>query len=112
MGTMTRVILKLSTATTIGFSGWCLGRYSEQQRHLNAEIRDSGTNIVSNVNIKKMPGLPLFGTVSAAVPIQVDTNMGSKLSTTSTRVAEVSYSNRLTLLMRNRVKSFTRNPVR
>lgn len=93
MGTVTRVILKLSAATTIGFSGWCLGRYSEQQRHLNAEIRDSGTNI-SNVNIKKMPGLPLFGTVSAAVPVQVDANMGSKLSTTSTRVAEVSYSNR------------------
>lgn len=89
MGTVTRVILKLSAATTIGFSGWCLGKYSEQQRHLNAEIRDSGTNIISNVNIKKMPGLPVFGTVSAAVPIQVDTNMGSKLSTTSTRVAEI-----------------------
>lgn len=85
-----RIIIKLSTATTIGFSGWYLGKYSEQKRHLNTEIRDSG-NIFSNVNIKEMPGLPLFGTVSAAVPTEFNTEMGSKLSSTATRISEVSY---------------------
>nr|XP_012136813.1 PREDICTED: endonuclease G, mitochondrial isoform X2 [Megachile rotundata] len=39
-----------------------------------------------------MPGLPLFGTVSAAtafVPTETETNMGSNLSATSKRVSEI-----------------------
>lgn len=91
MTIITRIILKLSAATGVGFAGWCLGKFSEQKRHLNADIKNSGSHIISNVNIKEMPGLPLFGTVSAAVPMEVDTNMGSKLSSTATRVSEVSY---------------------
>lgn len=85
-----RIVTKLSTVTTVGFSSWYLGKYSERKRHLNTEIRDS-ENIFSNVNIKEMPGLPLFGTVSAAVPTEFNTEMGSKLSSTATRVSEVSY---------------------
>ncbi|XP_003690946.1 endonuclease G, mitochondrial [Apis florea] len=88
MRVIMRIITKLSTVTTIGFSGWYLGKYSEQKRHLNTEIRDS-ENIFSNVNIKEMPGLPLFGTVSAAVPTEFNTEMGSKLSSTATRISEI-----------------------
>ncbi|CAL7947163.1 unnamed protein product [Xylocopa violacea] len=89
---VTRITVKLSIVTTVGFSGWYLGKYSERKRHLNEEIRNSGSSIFSNVNIKEMPGLPLFGTVSAAtecVPAELESNMGSKLSTTATRVSEI-----------------------
>ncbi|OAD57725.1 Endonuclease G, mitochondrial [Eufriesea mexicana] len=79
-------ILRLSTMATIAASAWYVGKYSEQKQHLNVEKRDSGTIIFSNVNIKEMPGLPLFGTVSAAVPVESTKDMGSSLSS---RVSEI-----------------------
>lgn len=93
MKVFTKVILKVSTLSTVGFGGWYLGKYTEQNRQLNAENGNSGTCILSNINIKQMPGLPLFGTVSAAtsfVPAESETNMGPRLSSTVTRVSEVS----------------------
>ena len=89
---LTRFFLKVSTISTIGLGGWYLGKYSEQKQHLNREIGDSRTSIFSNVDIKGMPGLPLFGTVSAAtafVPAESEINMGSKLSSTAPRVSEI-----------------------
>ncbi|CAK9810875.1 Endonuclease G, mitochondrial [Anthophora quadrimaculata] len=89
MTTITRFIIKLSATTAIGISGFYLGKYSEQ---LNTGKRDSGTSVFSNVNIKEMPGLPLFGTVSAAtayIPKENEIDMGSKLSSTATRVSEI-----------------------
>ncbi|KOC60548.1 Endonuclease G, mitochondrial [Habropoda laboriosa] len=91
MAAITRIVLKFTTATTIGISAFYLGKYSEQ-KHLNLEKRDSGASVFSNVNIKEMPGMPLFGTVSAAtayVPVENETDMGSKLSSTATRVSEI-----------------------
>lgn len=90
---ITRIIFKMSAVTTIGFGGWILGKYSEQKRHLNVAKEDDGLCIFSNTPVKKMPGLPLFGTVSAAtaiVPTETEIDMGSKLSATGKRVSEVS----------------------
>lgn len=81
----------MSAISTIGIGSWYLGKYSEQKRHLNAD-KDVNVLYTSPANIKKMPGLPLFGTVSAAtaiVPTETETNMGSKLSATSKRVSEI-----------------------
>ena len=92
MKVLTTIFLKVSTISTIGLGGWYLGKYSEQKRHLNGEIGDSRKSIFSNVDIKEMPGLPLFGTVSAAtafVPAESEINMGSKLSSTAPRVSEI-----------------------
>ncbi|XP_076232410.1 endonuclease G, mitochondrial [Calliopsis andreniformis] len=91
MKTLTNIILKVSTLSTVGLGGWYLGKYSEKQQ-LNAEKRNNGASIFSNVNIKNMPGLPLFGTVSAAtafVPAESEANMGIKSSSTATRVSEI-----------------------
>ncbi|XP_078036278.1 endonuclease G, mitochondrial [Augochlora pura] len=92
MKVLTKVILNVSTLTTVGFSGWYIGKYSEQKKHLN-EGDECQAGIFSNINIKGMPGLPLFGTVSAAtafVPKEAVTQMGPKLSTsTATRVSEI-----------------------
>lgn len=93
MTRITGVILKFTAATTIGCCGWYLGKYSAEKRHLNAHIGDSRTSVFSNTRIKEMPGLPLFGTVSAAtafVPAESGAGMGSKLSSTAARVSEVS----------------------
>ncbi|XP_054006449.1 endonuclease G, mitochondrial isoform X1 [Hylaeus anthracinus] len=86
-----KFILNLSSLTTVGFGGWYFGKYSEKKRYFDAEKDDSETSIFHNINIRKMPGLPLFGTVSAAtayVPTETATDMGSKLSTAS-RVSEI-----------------------
>lgn len=86
-----KFIIKLSTFGSVGFVGWYCGKYSEQKLHLNTEKDDSRTSIFHN--IRKMPGLPLFGTVSAAttfVPAESGTEMGAKLSSTASRVSEVS----------------------
>lgn len=88
MKTIRPIIVQASAVATIAGSAWYLGKYSEQRQHLNAEKRDSGTIIFSNVNIKEMPGLPLFGTVSAAVPVESKPDMGSSLSS---RISEVNY---------------------
>ncbi|XP_031834313.1 endonuclease G, mitochondrial [Nomia melanderi] len=91
MRKLKKLILNVSTLTTIGFGGYIIGKYSEQKRHLNGED-ECRNGIFSNVNIKGMPGLPLFGTVSAAtafVPSETETNMGSKLSSTAARVSEI-----------------------
>ena len=92
MTEVTRIILKMSAMTTIGYGGWFLGKYSEQKRHLNVAKKDDGLCIFSNTPVEKMPGLPLFGTVSAAtaiVPTETEIDMGSKLSATGKRVSEI-----------------------
>ncbi|XP_076660654.1 endonuclease G, mitochondrial [Halictus rubicundus] len=91
MKALTKVILNVSTLSTVGFSGWFLGKYFEQKKHLSEE-NECRADIFSDTNVKGMPGLPLFGTVSAAtafVPQETVTNMGPKLSSTATRVSEI-----------------------
>lgn len=80
---------KFSILAGTGLSGWYAGKYFDKQQQLNNE-KDS-RNVLSNVNIKQRPGLPIFGTVSAASPIlpaENSANMGGKLSTVG-RVSEV-----------------------
>lgn len=82
-----RVIFNLTTLTSASLGGWYLGRYFEQKQRLNEE--DNGTT-----QIQKMPGLPLFGTVSAATPftpVEKNFEMGLKVSI-ATRVSEVGKS--------------------
>jgi len=86
-----RIIYNFTTLASVGLGGWCLGKYSEQKRDEN-QNQDNGTSILSTVRIRKMPGLPLYGTVSAATPLKTAENnlgMGSKLSSAATRVSQV-----------------------
>lgn len=79
-----RVIFNLTTLTSASLGGWYLGRCFEQKQRLNEE--DNGT-----ARIQKLPGLPLFGTVSAATPftpVEKNFEMGTKVSI-ATRVSEV-----------------------
>ncbi|KZC11918.1 PREDICTED: endonuclease G, mitochondrial [Dufourea novaeangliae] len=88
---LTRIVLKMTALTTVGLGGWYIGKYSEEKKHLNEE-EYCRTSILSDINIKRMPGLPLFGKVSAAttfVPAETGTDMGSKLSSTASRVSEI-----------------------
>lgn len=84
-----KIAFNLTALTSVGLGGWCLGKYSEQRRY----SRDNETSLLSATRIRNMPGLPLFGTVSAATPLtpaESNYDMGSKMSSTATRVSQVS----------------------
>ncbi|XP_043683557.1 endonuclease G, mitochondrial [Vespula pensylvanica] len=87
---MKNVKLALGLFTVSGLGGWYIGKYSKQGKHSHTE-EDNGTSIFRN--IKRMPGLPIFGTVSAhenlLEPSDVESDMGSKLSATATRVSQI-----------------------
>lgn len=87
---MKNVKLALRLSVISGLGGWYIGKYSKQGKHSHVE-EDNGTSIFHN--IKRMPGLPIFGTVSAREkllePSDVESEMGSKLSGTATRVSQV-----------------------
>ncbi|KAG7209321.1 hypothetical protein KM043_015432 [Ampulex compressa] len=88
MNNVQKFALSLTGLTSAGLGGWYVGRQSVKG-HENAE-KDSGRDVFSKT-LRVMPGLPIFGTVSAATPIipaDADANMGSKLSTTA-RIAEI-----------------------
>lgn len=82
-----RIVYNL-TLTSVGMGGWYLGKLSEQRRYW----KDNETSVLSATKIRNMPGLPLFGTVSAATPLtpaENDHDMGCKMSSTVARVSQV-----------------------
>lgn len=84
-----KIFLQIGTLTGVGLGGWFAGKHFER---LNDEKDDNRGGIFSNVNIKKKPCLPIFGTVSAASPIEPafdQANMGAKLSVSGSRITEI-----------------------
>ncbi|XP_014214700.1 endonuclease G, mitochondrial [Copidosoma floridanum] len=92
-----RGLMKLSSVTGAGLAGWFAGKHYE--RHVvGVEHQPRRSSFLSAANVKSMPGLPIFGSVSAASPlpptdsntVDVDhNNMGSKLSTTGSRLSQI-----------------------
>ncbi|TGZ55954.1 Endonuclease G, mitochondrial [Temnothorax longispinosus] len=88
MNGMRQIVFNLTALTSVGMGGWYLGKFSEQRRY----SKDNETSVLSATHIRSMPGLPLFGTVSAATPLtpaESDHDMGSKVSSTVTRVSQI-----------------------
>lgn len=89
MNGMRRVAFHLTALTSVGVGGWYMGKFSEQRQY----SKDNETSVLSVTQIRNMPGLPLFGTVSAATPFtpaeSYDNDMGSKVSSNITRVSQV-----------------------
>ncbi|XP_070166106.1 endonuclease G, mitochondrial [Polyergus mexicanus] len=90
MNGIRQVACTLTALTSVGLGGWYLGKFSEQRRHLNE--KDNETSVLSRMPIRSMPGLPLFGTVSAATSLtsaESNRQMGSKVSSIATRVSQI-----------------------
>ncbi|EZA46389.1 Endonuclease G, mitochondrial [Ooceraea biroi] len=90
MNSVKRAAYNLTTLVSVGLGGWYLGKYSEQRRGESQE--DNGTSMLSIARTRNMPGLPLYGTISAATavtPAERNLEMGSKLSSAATRVSEI-----------------------
>lgn len=88
MNGIRRIAFNLTALTSVGLGGWYLGKFSEQRQY----PKDNETRVLSTERIRSVPGLPLFGTVSAATPLTpVESNhdMGSEVSSTATRVSQV-----------------------
>lgn len=88
MNGMKQIMFNLTALTSVGMGGWYLGKLSEHRRCW----KNNETSVLSARQIRNMPGLPLFGTVSAATPLtpaESDHDMGSKLSSTIARVSQV-----------------------
>lgn len=82
--------VKISALTTVGLGGWYAGKNFERIQHLKEDDREC---IASSLTLQRLPCLPIFGTVSAAspfVPADQTPEMGTKLSSTASRVSEVS----------------------
>ncbi|KAK0179682.1 hypothetical protein PV327_005413 [Microctonus hyperodae] len=88
----TSIVLKLSAIATASIGGWYAGQNYERIQQLNND-KNKGVDIFSCSSFKSKPGIPLFGTVSAATPFIPDENnnskMGSKFSSSSSRTAEI-----------------------
>ncbi|XP_058806154.1 endonuclease G, mitochondrial [Phymastichus coffea] len=88
MSNSCKSLLRLSAT---GLIGWFAGKYYERQNWVN----DGRQVLLPGTNVRSMPGLPIFGTVSAASPIvPVDNNtvgsdMGSKLSVSESRISQI-----------------------
>lgn len=87
-------MFNLTALTSASFGGFIFGKYFEQRRYSNEE--NNGIYASSVASIQSMPGLPLFGTVSAAAPLipverptEDNLEMGSKISSTATRVSQI-----------------------
>lgn len=53
-------IFYLTQLSVVGLTGYCLGKYNKSENSLFIDGR----------RVLSMPGLPIFGTVSAATPYQ------------------------------------------
>nr|XP_012220787.1 PREDICTED: endonuclease G, mitochondrial [Linepithema humile] len=85
-----RMVFNLTALTSASLGGWYFSKFFEQRRCSNEE--NNGIYASSTAGIRSMPGLPLFGTVSAAVPltpVEGNPEMGSKMSSTATRVSQI-----------------------
>lgn len=99
MSTSWKSVLKLSSLTTgAGLAGWFAGKNYERhwgsagQQLLRLQENDGRRSIAFETNVKSMPGLPIFGTVSAAspiIPVDESADMGAKLAVPESRVSQV-----------------------
>lgn len=67
---------------TVGLSGWLVGSYFEKRKRI------SFSNFQNNDIVKRYPGIPIFGSLSAATVI--DDNLESKIVQVQSRTSEVS----------------------
>lgn len=86
-------VLKISSVTGAGIFGWYAGKHYEQYSNYNKGRH----GVVYYHDIKRLPGLPIFGTVSAATPFDPNAEMGTKLSVNESRVSQVSIKKRIFL---------------
>ncbi|XP_012286980.1 endonuclease G, mitochondrial [Orussus abietinus] len=88
MVTALRTALRLSALASASLGGYYAGKHFGHRD--SSERDDDITKILSNIAFGIKPGLPIFGTVSAAVPIaSSEIDMGSKLSTAASRVSQI-----------------------
>lgn len=83
-----KTLVNLGILATTGLSGWYLGQHSQKQ-HVQSQ-EDQSSNLFSK--IPRLPGLPLYGTVSAAtavVPVDSNETVEGRLSMPESRVAEI-----------------------
>ncbi|KAK0172674.1 hypothetical protein PV328_005964 [Microctonus aethiopoides] len=88
----TSIMLKLSAIASASVGGWYAGLHYERIQQLNND-KNKGVDTFSCSNFKLKPGIPIFGTVSAATPFIPDENnnseMGLKFSSSSGRMAQI-----------------------
>ncbi|XP_046419349.1 endonuclease G, mitochondrial [Neodiprion pinetum] len=82
--------LKITALTSVGLGGWYAGQLFEKWKHVQKD-RDCQTSLLSEFSIERMPGLPIFGTVSAATPIGSNNNDShlTSLSTSTSRTSQI-----------------------
>ena len=92
MSTPWRSVLKLSSVTGAGIAGWFAGKHYERHVQPQQQGNDGRRGLLSGTNIRSMPGLPIFATVSAASPIvpAEGGDMGNKVSSAESRISQVS----------------------
>ncbi|XP_057326339.1 endonuclease G, mitochondrial [Microplitis mediator] len=83
--TAKRLFVKLSALASASIGGWYAGKYYERNHHDQEFFTNQGDGM--NLNLKRMPGLPIFGSVSAAVPMVPSDSDSSKVSTS--RVSQI-----------------------
>ncbi|XP_073992260.1 endonuclease G, mitochondrial [Rhodnius prolixus] len=66
---------------TVGLSGWLVGSYFEKRKRI------SFSNFQNNDIVKRYPGIPIFGSLSAATVI--DDNLESKIVQVQSRTSEI-----------------------
>lgn len=93
MANASGIALKITALTSVGLGGWFAGQLFEKWKHVKKN-RESQTSLLSELSIKNMPGLPIFGTVSAAtpmLPLENKVEPGSpSLSPNASRISQVS----------------------
>lgn len=57
-------VVYLAQLSAVGFTGYCFGIYNSRK---DGFITENAVTI-NGRNIRSLPGLPIFGTVSAATP--------------------------------------------
>ncbi|XP_046739850.1 endonuclease G, mitochondrial [Diprion similis] len=80
--------LKITALASVGLGGWYAGQLFEKWKHVPKD-GNCQTSFLSKFSIEKMPGLPIFGTVSAATPIGSNNN-DSYLTNPSTSASRTS----------------------
>ncbi|XP_011506335.1 PREDICTED: endonuclease G, mitochondrial isoform X2 [Ceratosolen solmsi marchali] len=92
MSSSWKSVMKLSSMTGASLAGWLAGKHYE--RHWSGSLgkNDGRRSFLYGTNVKSFPGLPIFGTVSAAAPIHSAdefNEMGPKLSVSESRISQI-----------------------
>ncbi|XP_067632025.1 endonuclease G, mitochondrial [Eurosta solidaginis] len=80
-----RLIKNVLVCATVAASAYYTGKYIERQQH-QLEAENSSLAREACIKLERLPALPIFGTVSAAVPIPAQE---VNLTATPTRVAQI-----------------------